>query len=284
VRDGVTRLVPEKDRAGVLDRLKRAEAAAGSGRLYLALLELQAPFEMEGGYEVAVANANLKTPEEFARKWKDSGEPAAQLRPDGRPRPIVVDALAASAQARGPATYRASRPYFEDSGAFGGLYYLGESHAVGRFAAFCRALEWPAAGTRPALRSIAPELNAFEASVVKAYESAEGANRQGFIGVNIALKLARELDQRGELPGALLEYLRARYRFSIIGTPDPGADAAPRIQRERQSLAAGVDHSIALLFLELAASNAENQAPPGPRGAAAILDDVLPAYKAVVKP
>ena len=283
VRDAAAKTVPSDQRGGLDARLKRAEDAIAAGRVYLALLELQPAWEMEFGFAFAGASG-IKTNDEFLRKWKEIGPPSLPSEPANPARPLIAEAFADSSQARGPALYRASLPYSEDAGLSAGLYYLGESQAGAKFAAWVRALGWESSGRRPPMRSIEPQLTAFERDVVQKYERAEAAQRPTYIGVNVALKLARELNTHGRYSAALLEYLRARTRFTapVAEPPKDAAAVKARIAAAQQELRDG-DHTVALVFLELAAASAENQDPTVSRSATAILDDVIPAYLAVVK-
>ena len=153
--------VPEDQRAPLLQRLDRADAALKAQRTYQALYLLESAYEGAAAFAFA-ASAGVQSPNEFVRKWTELGAPKPHSGKPGRV-PAVVDALAEAAEDRGPATYQASRPYAEDAGTSAGLYYLGESRAVMDFAAFVRSGTWPDAGRRPAFRSIAPELAAFDA-------------------------------------------------------------------------------------------------------------------------
>ena len=80
--------------------------------------------------------AGVSTEDGFLKKWRQAGAPVTSPAPGERP--AIVEALAAAADGRAPATYQASRPYAEDTGVGAGLYYLGESRALTAFAAFAR--------------------------------------------------------------------------------------------------------------------------------------------------
>jgi hypothetical protein len=276
-------VLPEQSRAGVVSRLERSRAALAAGRVYLALYDLQPGYEAVAGYRLAATEQQVADHAGFTRRWNELGPPPAP--PAGKADVMFVEALAQSAEGRAPATYRASLPYAQDAGLQAGLYYLGESHAMVDFAALCRSLALPAAGRRPAIGPIEPALAAYEAEVVQAYDAATAAQRPQYAGVNVAIKLARTLNEQGRHEGALLQYLTSRYRYRLItaaeGASRPAGELATRIRSV--PVRAGVDHSIARFFLELAAATADGPAP-GPQAAAAILDDILPAYSAVVKP
>lgn len=270
VRADAASTVPAEQLPGIMAHLARAQPAADAGRTWLALYELQPAYEMQAAFAFAAASG-VDTQEQFEVKWKAVGGPMPS-RPGGRRRALFTEALAQSAESKAAATYHASLPYAQDSGLFGGLYYLGESQAFGKFAAFCRSLDIPPAGPAPMLRSLAPDLDALEAEILDAYGAARGTARQPFIHLSVTLKLARSLDQQGRRPGALLQYLLTRYRFALVRTSASAARVAQR--QAAPAFAKDADHSIADFFLELA-----GDAP----GAAHIVDDVLPAYRAAIE-
>jgi hypothetical protein len=263
-------------------RLTRATRALAAGRVPLALLELQIPFEMTGATAYAKAAGNVGTMSDFKAAW--SKMPPPQLnRAEAAGRPLVIAAIADASEARGPATYRASLPYAEDAGIEAGLYYLGESQSVGKFAEFCRSLSIQARQPSVPLRSIAGEIAARERDAAAAYDRADAAGRRAFISVNVALKLARELDSRGQYAGAVLEYLLATRDFGLAINPTLDADGVrDRIASVRATLGDG-DHSIAELFIQMAQAYTEREGPPGGAGAAVIVDRVIPAYREVLK-
>ncbi len=275
-------VLPEDSKAPIMSRLDRARTALAGGQTYLALYDIQPAFEGEGGYRLAATEKSVTTQEAFVRKWTEMGPPAEP--PAGKAPIVFVEALAQSAEGRAPATYRASRPYAEDAGRAAGLYYLGESHAMVRFAALCRSLALPpAAAAKPPIGSIERHLAAYERDVVKAYDAAAAAERPRFAAVNVTIKLARTLDEQRRHEGALLQYLVSRFRYGLIqttGKPDPSIDGL-RARLAGTKLPAGIDHSIAEFFAQLAGA-ALNGPEPAPHGAAVILDDILPAYLTVV--
>jgi hypothetical protein len=280
VRTDAQTAVPEPQRAGVAASLARAAAAADAGRSLQALFELQPAWEMQAAFAFS-AGTGVTTQEQFERKWKAVGEPRAAAH-DNRRRALFVEALAQSAEGKAPATYRASLPYAQDAGPMGGLYYLGESQAFGRFAAFCRSLDVPPAGLAPPLSPLDAQLKTIEDDILKAYDRAQGAGRPPFININVTLKLAKHLNEKGRRPGALLQYLLTRYRFALTrASTESSADVLQRLA-EARTLEAGADHSIAQFFLQLAESHASGDGAR-PAAVAAILDDVLPAYWAVIK-
>ena len=273
-------VIAESSRAPVMSRLERARRALAAGQTYLALYDLQTVYEAEAGYRLAVAEKSVPDHSTFTSRWKQMGAPPD---PPAHKAPVLfVEALAQGAEGRAPATYRASLPYAQDSGIMAGLYYLAESHAMVRFAALCRSVDGRPSGRAPALRSVEPALAEYEKGVVKAYDAAPAAKRPQYAGVNVAIKLARTLDEQGRHEGAVLQYLVSRFRHAVIVGGGPIASLDVVRERVRNtSMPTGVDHSIGEFFLQLASALLDG--PDASAGnAAAILDDVLPAYFAVV--
>ena len=280
--------IPDADRGAIAARLERGRAALADGRLYLALYDLQPAYEGEAGYRLAGQAATFANQGAFKERWTRMGPPVSAASSSVTPaRPAAVhfiEALAQSSEGRAAATYRASLPYAQDAGIAAGLYYLGESHAMSRFAALCRSVDAKPAGAAPSLKDVGPALRAYEATVVKAYDQAPQNLRPRFAQVHVAIKLAHTLDQGGQQAGALLQYLVSRYRYALVqreATPPPDvADVSARLKST--TLPPGADHSTAEFFLQLAQA-ALTAKDPQPHGAAAILDDILPAYLELVK-
>ena len=277
-------VLPEGSRAAILSRLERSRTALADGHIFLSLYDLQPGFEGVAGYRVVASlKSEVADHAAFERRWKALGAPPG---PSSARAPVLfVEALAQSAEGRAPATYRASLPYAQDAGLEAGLYYLGESHAMVAFASLCRSLALTAAGRRPALNAIEPALARHEAAVVKAYDTAAAAQRPQFPGVNVAIKLARTLDEQQRREGALLQFLVSKYRFGMIQAAARQAtlesDIAARIAATK--LPAGADHSIGEFFLQLARATSTGPSPV-PGSGAVILDDILPTYLSMVKP
>lgn len=282
-RAGLTANAPDDQRAAPLARLDRAKKALDAGRMYLAAYLTESSWEAARNFALVKSSADITSSDAFLKKWTAMGEPTSAPTPAGERLPAFIEAMAAVAEARGPITYHASRPYAEDGGMFGGLYYLADSHSVMQFAGMVRALDWPSAGQRPSLRSITSEINAFDMDMTSAYEKMEKANHPTYIQASAALKQARTLNDRGQFAGALFEYLLSRYLFAPLRGPSVGDPSADRLTALRGELADGVDHSIAEMFLQLA----EEQLALGGdsrRNAASVLDDVIPAYRAAIAP
>src|SRR4029077_14854626 len=146
-----------------------------------------------------------------------------------------------------------------------------------------RSGSWPAAGRRPAFRSIALELATLDGEMTTKYETMERANHPTYIRASAALKQARSLNDRHAFEGALFEYLLSRYLFAPLR--GPAADATPeRLDAARASLPPAEDHSIAELFVQFAEEGLSRDNADLRRSAAAVNTDVVPAYLAAIVP
>ena len=280
ISETAERVVPEDQRAPARQRLARAKASVEAGRLHLALYDIEGAFVMTEAFVAVREAAAVKTSEEFVAKWKATGEPRPRAT-TAASAPALWQALAGSAAARAPVTYRASLPYSQDDSVASGLYYLGEARALAGFAEFVRSLSWTRTGSPASLRSIAPELDTFEREVTSAYTRMAPADHPTYIITSVLLKRARVLDDAGEHAGALLEYLLARLRFAPLRGAVTVAAADERgIADARARLTGGTDHSIAQLFVEMAQAGIASEDAALRRNAATILADILPAYHA----
>jgi hypothetical protein len=205
-------------------------------------------------------------------------------------RPAVARATGEAARLQVRAYYEASRAYGDNTEPEAGLFYLGMARAARDLSQWTRTLAEPRAGAEPRFRSLAPELEAFEHDMEVAYRPpASVEHHPDFIAAHSALNDARSLESAGLVRGALLRYLQARLRFASVrpaaGTADTAEVARQLAAVARRIAADGRDHSIASLFLELAAADREASAPgTASSTAAAIANDVLPAYFAAIGP
>ena len=284
VRADIERELPEAERPAALARLDRAAAANRAGRRLLALYEIESPWETAASSAFVRAENRVTTVGSFAARWKALEPPAAAERRGDR-LPLAAEALAASADARAPALYLASLPFAEDADVPSALAYLGESHAVRAYGAFVRSLRFPPPSAPPALRSLTAELDALDREMTQGYAGMRKEEHPAWIIASVTLKRARTLNESGHLAGALLEYLLARYRFGVLRRgPLPDPPDAGKVARVRGALATDADHTIAQLFLEMAETALESANVAVKRSAALIVDDVLPAYHAALRP
>jgi hypothetical protein len=282
VRSQIGAGVPENQRAPLVQRLDRAEAALKAGRIYQAVYLAEAAYEGAAGFAFA-ASTNTKSPDEFVRIWTRLGAPKPRSGTPGRV-PAVIDALAEAAEDRGPATYQASRPYADDAGIEAGLYYLGESRALMDYAAFVRSRTWSDAGRRRPFRGIAPELTALDRDMTVRYETMDRKDHPTYIRASAALKQARSLNEHDAREGALLQYLLARYLFAPLRGPAAGDPTRERLAAARATLPAGEDHSVGQLFVQFAEEGLSSDNEALRRGASAVIEDILPAYLAALSP
>jgi hypothetical protein len=270
---------PEDQRATPAARLERARAALEAGRPLLALYLFEMPWESAKAWTFVQASATVTTPAAFAKKWTAMGEPRASTAGPGGRRPVLAEALASAADARGAATYHASRAFADDADVPAGFYYLGESHAVVQFAAFARSLDWPVPAPAPPLRAITAELNALDTEMTTAYEKMDRSNHPTYIQASAALKQAKTLNARGQYAGALFQYLLSTYLFAPLRGPGIAHEAtAAQMADARHALPPGVDHSIAEMFLQLAGEGTTSTVAAQRLGSGVVLDVVLPAY------
>ena len=280
VRAQIKASVPSDQQASLVQRLDRAEAALKAGRTYQALYLLEAAYDGASAFAFA-ASSGVKSQAAFLEKWTALGPPKPHSGSPGRA-PAAIDAIAEASEDRGRSTYQASRPFAEDAGTDSGLYYLGESYASMDFAAFVRSGSWPAAARRPRLRSIAPELAALDREMTTKYETMERANHPTYIRASAALKQARSLDERGAREGALFEYLLSRYLFAPLRGPAAADATRQSVDAARATLPAAEDHSIAELLMQFADEGLSSDSAELRRGAAAVIEDVVPAYLAAL--
>ena len=277
----VERVVPQDQRAPAQTRISRAKAALDAGRFHLALYELEGAFVMANAFSFVNEQTGVTTDEAFATIWRTSGEP----KPKGLPSadaPALVRAMAASGARRAPITYRAAMPYGQDAGVQAGLYYLGEARALTTLADWVSTLTWRREGPPPAIRSIRPELDAFDAEVTKAYENMAQTEHPTYIVVSVLIKRARTLNDNGDYAGALFEYLLARLRFASLRKAAEMPADEKALADARTQLPADVDHSIARVFVEMAEAAFAGSDATQRRNAGFIVQDVLPAYHAAL--
>jgi hypothetical protein len=270
--------LPASQREVLDPRADRAARALEAGRPLLALYELEPIWEGARTGRFVEAHEATTSVDAFTTLWQRQGEPvpgraAAAI-------PAAAEGLAAAADARGPATYRAALPFAQDADVPSGLYYLGNAESSVAFASFVRGLPWPKAAAR-SFRSIAAELDTFDREVTAAYEKMDRSQHPAYIQTSVLIRQARTLDGAQHFAGALLEYLLARLRFASIRPAGEPATAA-RIQAARAALRQDEDHSIAGLFIDMADAALAAGDDTNRRMAAAILNDLLPAYTAAV--
>jgi hypothetical protein len=279
--------------------LARVEAALRDGRRYLALERLAATRPNVAGLAyVAALPANASSDAaKLEFEWKRLGAalskelagPSASTLQGVQPAAVRAEGEAALPQVRN--YYESSLQYAQATSSWEGFFYLGVAAGQRDFVDFCRRLSAPTKLAPPPVRSIATELDALEADLLRAYRPPASIDRHAeFIGASAALKEARELDAAGLRYGALLRYLQAAMRLGPLraGAPKPDV-AALRAQLEpfeSRLTQGGVDHSIGRIYLESAQAHLVDDGSPGvnPSLAEAIVHEVLPRYFAALAP
>jgi len=286
--------------------LAAADTEMAAGRLYYGAERLGEARRAIMAMEYCVARPQAaRDMEPFMTAWRDTDADMtaeeARLKAGGwRGSPAAIRALGEAALGQARPLYHAAREYAAADGPSSGLYNVGEARAALDFANFCRGLRFEpvtqAAAAATAPRSIASEISTLESKVRAAYVPPRSIdNHADFIRIHSTLKHAADLDAAGLRYGALHTYLKARRAFAVLedgwaGRPVPAVAAlrGPRDQDAARLAAPGRDDSIGTLHLEAADSLIERSAPAtdaatDARTAAAILEDVVPAYFAALE-
>lgn len=284
-------------RRAVGPALAQSRRSLESGRRLHALLRLGAARTFLGALEFVREHPGAaRSQEALEQEWKRAGPALLVESPESAAtslapvRPAAVRAMAEAAVPAVRVSYDASLEYGRATAAESGLYYLGEAFAQRRMIELCRSLREPTSPPEPAFRALGAELEALQAEMLAVYRPPVSIDRHAeFIGASGALKEACELDAAGLPRGALLRYLQATLRLQPLLASPPAFDPATTPARlrafEERFAAAGVDHSIGRLFLEVAASDLEDTSATATHAvAAAIAEAVLPRYLAALEP
>ncbi len=281
--------------ADLTTRIGDAERDLRAGRLYSALEFVgRSRIFLEANH--SAARAVQEGMEGFQSAW----EPAHVANPEnvkyvetaGSTAPAIVRAFSQSARLRGPVMIGAAKSYADVTSAESGFYYLGEGSANLAWSRAVRTFGLPVTGTPLQTRSLQTELAVLQAKVNALFKPPLAQDKHPvFIRLNSTLKFAEELNDAGLYFGALQQYLDATQTFTSLRDsgekiPDVEAlrsaatQAADRLARSPQ------DASIALFFVQRAQSllSLDQPAEAYVRAAAAILNGVLPAYEATLKP
>ena len=280
--------------------LAQARDELRSGRR-LAALELLARAQQSLGaglYVSGRSEAEHKELRAFEAEWKRVGTVLQDVvTPNGGAigmvasvRPALVRALAELSLTQAHVFYEASLEYGQNTEPQFGLYYLGAAQAQRAFINVARSLTTESRGREPRLRSLRPEIDALQGDLLKAYRPPASIDRHSdFIVISAALKEAREQDAAGHRSAALLRYLQAAQRVSMLvssATADPGLVKTRLDEGAKRLAAANIDHTIGQLFVERARSALASDTPKGngETMARAVALDVLPRYFAALEP
>jgi hypothetical protein len=289
--------------AGAADNaLKAASAAVNAGQIYLALEKLaqaedylQAARRMDDKAEVEKGGMPA-----FQSQWNKVSLRLAAFDKDAHAKswngsPLAIRALAEAAAGKAIPLLEGGQGFATATGPKDGLLYVGEAEGEADFATFCAALKISEKRTAQPLRSLLPELQSLQTKTNAAFQPPQSIDLHSrFIALNSQLKLGQELDSSKFYAGALYAYLEATRHYGLLKMPPLDAAQQAKLKQdiaaERTKVASSPnDDSIAELFLQRAESysvHPDGSAPTADewRGARVILDQVLPAYYAALKP
>ena len=286
-------------RAGAMPLLAEAEQALAQGRRWLALARLERVWtDLEAAdYRSGIAGDLRGQMSELEREWQRlgpelGGDRAPGPRPAFEPLPAAARALAEAALSQMPVFYAASLDYGRNTAPEYGLFYLGAAKAQRDFVALVAGLpRRPAELAALSPRKVTGEIAALRDELLTAYAPPLSIDSHPvFIRISALLKEADELTAAGSYYGALLRLQDARARFARLTHPGRSL-SAEEAARRGNVLAAGLDRSprdssLQRLFLETALFQAADPDPATGGGeiAAAIFDDVLPSFPALLGP
>jgi hypothetical protein len=272
--------------------IDRAESEARAKRRLASLALLESPWVDVGAQLYSRDRAGVaSTLEGFEREWREAGDRLAAgerrlMAERADQLPAAVRALVEVARARSRAYHVSGRLYAQNTTAKNGLYYVGVAGAELDYALFLSALSFERSKPAPKIPALSAEIARLETSTVAGYTAASDEQRGGFVGANVALKEAADLDRGGEREGALyttLEAARALGRRAATTEPATVAELEAEAERWARKLEAEpVDLSIGTLFVELARSRLQAATPAQIADAAVVLRTVLPKYAEIV--
>lgn len=280
-------------RPSVTSALDGAAAALARGRRALALQRLAAA---RTSLEAArSAQAGLRADGDgvpaFEAAWKREGSRFASPSSPADAAvagSAILRALAQTSSLQARENYAASLDYGRATSAESGRYYLGLALAQQDFARFVTRLE-AGSSKSPATPGLAHAIAGLRRDVLAAYRPPHSIERHpDFIVASSLLKEAGELERASLDDGALLRTLQAALRFAPLRTGAAGGMDSSSLGARLAELAARLeatrgDHSIAELFLEVAAADRDTTHGTGAL-AHAVVEDVLPRYFAALAP
>jgi len=282
--------------------LKAASAAISSGQLYLALEQLgraedllHAARRMDDKAEVEKGGLPA-----FQAQWNKVSLQLTAFDKEAHSQtwtgsPLAVRALAEAADGKAIPLLEGGQGFATATGPKDGLLYVGQAEGEADFARFCAALKFSGQSPAVPVRSLLPELQNLQDKTNAAFQPPQSIDLHSrFIALNSQLKLAQELDASKFYAGALYAYLEAARHFGMLKMEPLDAAQQAALKQDigalRTKLASSTnDESMAELFLQRAesyVSHPDGSAPTADewRGARVILDQVLPAYYAALKP
>lgn len=265
-----------------------AEQALSDGRVYLSLDKLLQASDLAAGLNLLSEKmdaVNTSMPV-FEKEWSATSRTVAAVEAElakagAQNAPAAIRAMGETARAKAGPLLEGARGFATSTTPRDGLFYLGEAEAQVRFAQFCSTLR--ASAPKRGGRSMLPELDALQRKTNAAFKPPLSIDQHSrFIALNSTLKLAEELDAAQLYAGSMYQYLEAVRHYGMLtaAAPDEAAKAglAERVSEIRRKFEASRrDDSIAVRFLERAPIDDW-------KSAGVILDQVLPAYQAALRP
>ncbi len=285
------------------DELRAATEALDAGHLYLSVEKLGHAEDLLRGARRGSDRALMEKGglDAFQAEWGKVSVRLAALDKEARAHdwgrtPLAIRALAESADVKATPLLEGGLGFATSTGPAEGIFYVGQAEGEADFASFCWSLK--AAGNKaPAftLRSMLPELQRLQEKTNAAFQPPKSIDlHPRFIALNSTIKLAEELDASRFYAGALYVYLEAVRHYGMLEARPLDADQKARLVRQlplewKKLASSASDDSIAQLFVERAESysaHGDGSAPTEDewRGAQVIVDQVLPAYFAALKP
>lgn len=286
----------------ISDALKGADDAADGGQVYLSLEKVGQAEDLLQGARAAADKAEVEKSglPAFESRWGKASLQLTALDREAHARewkhsPLAIRALAEAAQGRAIPLLEGGRGFATATGPKDGLFYVGQAEGEADFSSFCASLRTDTKAAGFALRSLLPELRALQERTNAAFQPPKSIDlHPRFIALNSQIKLAEELDASRFYAGALYAYLDGVRHFGMLDALPLDAAAQGKIKDDvaeatKNLTASSRDDSILQLYLERAASytaHADGSAPSVDewRSARVILDQVLPAYYAALKP
>jgi hypothetical protein len=283
------------DAAAMAGARDDAATAIEAGRLHLALDTLVMPLELGPGliYRAAMTE-KIKDQAAFDAEWRNQATLASKLKRQRAAAsctgaPAHVRALAERALNRSAHYYDAALAMAQATEPANGLFYLGRARAQFDLQRICESLATNGSLESPQVHALTGELHALELRTAEEYaKPGAGTEKHGqFIVLNASIKEVLEMNEGGLYHGALYEYLDATLRLGMLNG-EPPDDREALLEKATASIRGfqedGTDHGIVLAFLEhaLAALENDDAKPDALATAAVIVEDVAPAYAAVV--
>jgi hypothetical protein len=284
--------------------LSDADHALSAGRLYVSLERLAQGTDVLRGAQTASDKAEAMKADgmrAFEKEWSKASLELTALEQTSRRRDwshtrAAIHALSEAAQGKAIPLLEGSQGFATATAPKDGLLYMGQARGEAEFATFAYSLNLAREKEPVALRSLLPELERLQEKTNAAFQPPRSIDlHPRFIALNATIKLARELDSSKAYAGALYEYLEALRHYGMLDAVPP--DAAKQAQLKdgiaaalKQIRASRRDDSIAQIFVERAqsytSSHADGSAPGADewRSAQIIVEQVLPAYYAALKP